>query len=213
MDTAPNGAHRHRLSEELHRLAGLCEGDTVTLRGLTDTMGARGHALVALMLGLPFLLPIPLPGLSVFFGICIAIAGTRMALGLGVWFPKRWIDRPLSPKLLHRVFRAGGRLMRRLERWIRPRGAFFHAYPWVRPVTGFMIAGCGLFLALPFPPGTNFPPGIAILLLSTGSLEEDGIFLALGYLAFLFNVAFFTLLPILGFKGVTALLGISRGTR
>ena len=200
-----NGRHTHRLSSELARLVSLCDEESITLRRLTEAMGTRGHALLALFLGFPFLLPIPLPGLSIFFGACIAISGGRMALGKGPWFPRSWMNRPLPVSILRKILRTGEKLMSRLEVWIKPRGAFFHAYPWVRPMNGLMIASCGLLLALPLPPGTNFPPAAAIVLLATGSLEEDGLFLGLGYIAFMVNVAFFTLLPFLGIQGIRAL--------
>jgi hypothetical protein len=206
MQTSPIPKHSHRLSGELGRLALLCHGDSITLRRLTDAMGIRGHALLTLFLSFPFLLPIPLPGLSLFFGACIAIAGSRMALGKAHWFPKSWMERPLSARILLRIFLTSEKLMRRLEVWVKPRGAFFHAYWWVRPLNGILIACCGVFLALPLPPGTNFPPAVAIILLSTGSLEEDGVFLWLGYIAFILNVVFFTLLPFLGLQGIRALL-------
>jgi len=197
--------HSHRLSGELARLGALCHGESITLQQLTDAMGTRGHALLTLLLGFPFLLPIPLPGLSVFFGTCIAITGFRMALGKVHWFPRQWMERPLSTKVLRRIFHTGEKIMQRLEVWIKPRGAFFHASPWIRPLTGLLIACCGMLLALPLPPGTNFPPALAIILLSIGSLEEDGVFLALGYAAFVLNVIFFTLLPFLGLQGIRAL--------
>jgi len=197
-------AHKHRLSGELGQLANLCHGTSITLRLLTEAMGTRAEALLVFLLALPFLLPIPLVGLSIFFGVCIAIVGTRMALGKSLWFPKKWMDRPLSATLFHKIFDKGGKIVRWFEVWIKPRGHFFHRYSWIRNMNGFMIAICGFFLALPLPPGTNFPPAVAIVLLATGSLEEDGVFLGLGYIAFLLNLVFFGLLPFLGIQGVRA---------
>lgn len=198
--------HKHRLSAELADLAVLCDGERITLRILTSAMGTRGHALFSLFLTLPFLLPIPVPGLSIFFGLCIAIAGSRMAMLRPPWFPKRWMDKPLPAPFFRKTFQSGHLLMKKLEFWIKPRGKFFHRYDFVKVLNGILIAFCGALLALPLPPGTNFPPALAILFLSIGSLEEDGIFLIFGYIAFCLNVVFFTLLPFIGMQGIQALL-------
>ncbi|MBI4404334.1 MAG: exopolysaccharide biosynthesis protein [Deltaproteobacteria bacterium] len=205
-DISPQN-HRHKLSAELARLGALCNAQSVTLRSLTKAMGTRGHALLSLFLGFPFLFPIPLPGLSIFFGACIVVTGALMAMGKPLWFPKSWMERPLSANLLRKVFQGGEKMMLRLEVWIKPRGAFIHAYPWIKALHGSMFAVCGALLALPLPPGTNFPPALAILLLAIGSLEEDGAFLFLGYIAFIINIALFTVLPFLGIQGIRALWG------
>ena len=44
--------------------------------------------------------------------------------------------------------------------------------------------------------------------LEKGLLEGDGVFILLGYLFFLFNVVFFTLLPVVGYEALLRLIGI-----
>ncbi|MBI2605894.1 MAG: exopolysaccharide biosynthesis protein [Deltaproteobacteria bacterium] len=185
---APNGA---RLSSELANLTNLCQQKKITLGSLIDSMTARSHALITLIFALPFLLPVPLPGLSVVFGLVIIMAGGAMAIGKKPWLPDRLLRKEVSSQLLGKIFGHGARISRTLEWIIKPRGSFVVRHPGVRQINGLIMAVCGLLLALPLPPGTNFPPAGAILLLSLGSLEEDILFMLFGYAAFAINLLFF----------------------
>jgi hypothetical protein len=53
-------------------------------------------------------------------------------------------------------------------------------HPGVYRFNSLTIAIRGLLLALPLPPGTNFPPALGIFLLSAGMVEEDSLFVLLG---------------------------------
>lgn len=58
-------------------------------------------------------------------------------------------------------------------------------------LNGIFMVIAGFLLALPTPPGGNFPPGVALVLLSLGTLEEDAVVTTLGYIAFALNVVLF----------------------
>jgi hypothetical protein len=105
-----------------------------------------------------------------------------MALGLPPWLPKRLLDHRCDSKLLGKFLSLAGRALKRLDRYIRPRGRFLSLHPWMHRLNGLMIALCGFLLALPLPPGTNVPPACASILLSIGVLEEDDLFVAFGYI-------------------------------
>ena len=167
----------HKLSKEFQRLENLCQDETVTFRKLLEGVTTREHALLSLFLAIPFLFFIPLPVISTLFGGAIMIAGYRLALGKKLWIPKRWLDRPLPAPRMKKIFSVGQKIMKKMEKVVRPRGKYFLTHPWVERFNGVLLIICGLFLALLLPPGFNFPPAIAILFLSIGILEDDGIFL------------------------------------
>jgi hypothetical protein len=204
--TEPGAARQAHLSVELERLAAACRERSVTLGELLPGIAPRDHALLTAVLSVGFCHPIPLPGLSTLCGLIIAVAGGRMALGLGPWVPQRWRARPLPGPRLEKIFAFGARLMRKFERVIKPRGRWLSNHPWTQRASGVAIALCGLLLAVPAPPGTALPPAAAILLISVGTLEADLLFLAAGYAALAFNIAFFSGLAMLGWGGVKALL-------
>jgi hypothetical protein len=173
---------------------------------LLPGISPRDQALLTAVLSVAFCHPIPLPGLSTACGLIIAIAGCRMALGLGPWIPQRWRNRPLPGRRLAEVFAFGARIMRRCEWVIRPRGRWLSTHPWTQRASGGAIALCGLLLAAPAPPGTAMPPAIAVLLLSVGALEADVLFLASGYAALALNMVLFGAIARLGWGGVKAFL-------
>lgn len=195
-----------RLSAELSRLAEFCRGGKVTVRSLAPEGNSRAHALLALFLSVCFLHPIPMPGISAFFGLIIALAGTRMALGRGVWLPERWLDWPLPAKPLGRIFAASHRAALLLERFTRPRAEAATSHPLAVRAHGLALALCGILLAVPIPPPTNFPPAAAAALLSIAILERDAAVLAAGYLAFALNLLFFGAIAVFGWQGVKTLV-------
>lgn len=195
-----------RLSEEFRRLAALCEGETVTLRALLGEMRPRDHALLTLMLSAAFLHPIPMPGISQLLGLTILYAGSRMARGLGPRFPKKYLDRPLTAKFFALVFRAFAKLTALFEHLVRPRGRFLAAHPGMRRFNGGCLCCIGALILLPLPPPTNFPPAIAGFVLSAGIMEDDMLFVAMGWLLLILNFLFFGAIAVYGWDGVVALL-------
>ncbi len=189
---------RRRLSAELTQLEFLCHSEKLTLGTLIEQMTPRSHAILTFFISLPFLLPIPLPGLSTPFGLMIAALGISLSLRKKPWLPRFLKRREISPRFLEKVFHKSSELSMKMERWIHPRGAYIVTHPWIRQLNGVWIALCGLLLALPLPPGTNAPPALAIVLLSIGHLEEDLLVLGLGYIAMAINLILFFLLFFFG---------------
>jgi hypothetical protein len=195
--------HHCRLSEELEDVLRLASGETVTAQVLVDHLSTRGHALLALFLALPFLQPVPLPGLSTPFGAAIAVLGLLMALGRPTWLPRRWLRRDLPSAQLVRIVRTGQRLLRRVERFIKPRGVWFHRHRWARPIAGIVIAISGAELALPLPIAfTNTLPALVIATTAVAMLEEDAILAAVGWVLFVLALVVFGLMVLLPFVGL-----------
>lgn len=199
--------HRCRLSEELEGVLRLAEGSTVTGRVLVDHLATRGHALLAFFLALPFLQPVPLPGVSTPVGGAIVLLGALMALDRPPWLPKRWLDRELSSVWVVRIIRSGQRLLQRAERFIKPRGLWFHRHRWARVITGTVIAVSGLQLALPLPIiFTNTLPAMVIAITSVAMLEEDALLAVIGDMLFLAALVVFAAIAVLPFVGLHILL-------
>jgi len=198
--------HYCRLSEELQAVLDLATGKTVTARVLVDHVSVRGHALLAFFLALPFLQPVPLLGLSTPVGAAIALLGVLMALGRPPWLPQRWLDRELPSKVVIRVVRGGQSLLRRVERFIKPRGVWFHRHRWAKPIAGMVIAISGIELALPLPIAfTNTLPAIVIATTSVALLEEDALLAILGQFLFLLVLVAFGALFLVPVLGLTAI--------
>ena len=60
-----------RLSEIIRHLSLLCKRDDLTIGEFLRELNVYGHMLVCLIFSVPFLFPVPLPGLSTIFGFVI----------------------------------------------------------------------------------------------------------------------------------------------
>lgn len=195
-----------RLSSKFSKLKDLCLHQEISLRILIVAMEDSGLALVTLIFSLPFLLPVPLPGLSVIFGVVIFLAGWAMTINKSLFLPDKLLNKKISGGLLAKIFDKGIKVCKILEKVIRPRGVTILSHPWSQRINGTLITTCGLLLALPLPPGTNFPPATAIILFSIGIIEEDILFILLGHCVFFINLFLFGGMILLGAKGINMLL-------
>jgi hypothetical protein len=195
----------HRLSEDIKKLSELSQNQGTTFRDLVHTLGSRSSLILSIFFSLPFCLPIPVPGLSCFLGTLIFFLGIWKAMGKDPWLPRAVLDKQVPNQLFGKIFNLGEKFLRRLESFVRPR-LFGTSRPWMRCLNGLLIAYVGFLLALPYPPGTNFPPAANIILLSVGSLEEDGLVLLVGYVGVLFNTALFIAVTFFGVEGIHRLM-------
>src|SRR5262245_3345927 len=69
---------RPRFSEELNALAARFGDQPVCLGDLLAATQGRGYNLLLVLIALPFLTPVPLPGFSIPFGLVVACLGARM---------------------------------------------------------------------------------------------------------------------------------------
>ena len=205
------GAPALRLSEAFRALEALAAEGDPTLEVIVQTMGQRGHAMVILILTLPFCLPLPVWGLSTPFGIAIAVMALHMMITRRLWLPRRIAQRPVPAQTVRGIAAAAQRLLARTERYIRPRARVLHNHPVAARFNALLILLAGLFLALPLPiPGTNLAPAWLIVLICVGTLEEDGLLVALGYVAFAVAVgtAYLLLWPLMNWQQVSGWLGV-----
>jgi hypothetical protein len=68
-------------SQELRALTERFADRPVRLSAILEATHGRGFNLLLVLISLPFLTPIPVPGLSTLFGLVVAVIGARLALG------------------------------------------------------------------------------------------------------------------------------------
>lgn len=184
----------HRLSDELQHLISLFAERSVRVREVLAVLHKRGYTVLLILLAFPFCTPIPLPGVSIPFGVVIAFIGLRLALGQKPWLPGRLLDTELPAKFFPRLLGATRRLVRFLEYFLRPRLGRVLRWPVTRHLVGVMILACGLLMMLPLPlPFSNGLPAMTVLLLAAAMLEEDGYAAVAGGALFGLSLAFFAI--------------------
>ena len=184
-----------KLSEELADLRARLGAKPMTLREVIHSLRGRAYTLLVILLALPFITPIPLPGLSTPFGLAIAFIALRLALGQRPWLPMKLQRKQLPAGFFDRVFAVAGKVIALLETFLRPRLALISAPGSMLQLHALFILISALVLLLPLPiPLSNSFPAWTILLLGAGMLERDGLFILLGYLVFVLWVFYFILL-------------------
>ena len=161
----------------------------MTVDELQAALKGRGVAMLLLLLALPFCL-VPVPGLSTPFGIAVLLIGIRIAFLQKPWLPKFIRQRRISAPRLVKVLSGGIRFAKLMEKVVKPRMHFLHSWPGAMNLIGLGIAAGGLLLLLPLPiPFSNMVPAWAVVLLTAGMMERDGLVVLLGHTVTLVSLA------------------------
>jgi hypothetical protein len=165
---------------------------SITLRDLLSMIGEQGMLFFCIILTIPFLTPIPLPGVSTVFGLLIMLISLGVILNRVPWLPRQLMNRGISSSQLNPVLRRGSQLFSKIERFIRPRILALTHKATTNRLNGFalLLGGAVLILPLPIIPFSNTLPGWGILLLAAGMLQRDGVFVIIGYLVTIFSALY-----------------------
>ncbi len=156
----------------------------MTLGELETILQGRGFGMFLLLLALPFTFPIAIPGLSVPFGIVIMLIGLRIAMGRKPSLPGFILARKVPQAVLEKTINIGLKLATKLEKIVKPRMHFLQRWPGMINLIGLGIASGGLLLSLPLPPlipFSNTIPALAVLFLTAGLIERDGLLVLIGH--------------------------------
>ncbi|NYT69116.1 exopolysaccharide biosynthesis protein [Pusillimonas noertemannii] len=199
---------RTPLSETLSQAVDGIEGDTVTLRKLMTAIGEQGLLVLCAIATLPFLIPVSIPGVSTVFGAAIVLLAAAVTMNRLPWLPQRILDRPLETAKLLPALRKGVAIVSKLDAWVLPRIMMLTTGPMAR-FNGLVLVFAGLLLMAPFGlvPFSNTAPAVAILLLTMGMLQRDGLFVLLGYVATVLTVIYFSVLFYAAWQAGGALFG------
>lgn len=192
---------KERVSDALERLLQEAAGQPMQIREMIEILHGRGLPMVIILLCLPFLSPVTIPGISIPFGLAIGLCGLRIGFGHKPWLPKVILDRRVSYHALEKMVRAGCKIYGRIEKFLRPRLTFFLAGPGMGMVVGLAIAISGVLLSLPIPLPfilTNTIPGFAIVFLALGLMERDGLLILIGYILTIIGIVYVGLIGFLG---------------
>jgi hypothetical protein len=173
-------AQADSVSHELERW--LQSDGEKTLGSLVELFEEKSFAIVfVLLLGVPAL-PLPTGGATHVFEIIAVLLALQLIAGRSqIWLPERWCGLELAGPRQQRFVTGLMKLIRRLERFSRPRFRFLFDHRLSNIVFGLLvIAGCaGAFFAPPFT-GLDTLPALGVVLISLGVLLEDFLVVVLG---------------------------------
>ena len=164
-------------------LQGWLEGESdKTLGSLIELFGEKSFAILfVFLLGVPAL-PLPTGGATHVFEIIAALLALQLIVGRDqIWLPQKWCKLQLAGPKQQRFIAGLMKLIRRLERFSRPRLRFLFETRVSNSVFGLLALGgtAGAFFAPPFT-GLDTLPALGVVLLSLGVLLEDVIVVAVG---------------------------------
>ena len=175
-----------------------------TVASLIALFAEKSFAILfVVLLGLPAL-PLPTGGAThVFEVIAVLLAAQLIAGRTEIWLPQRWRRLELAGDRQQRFIAALMRMIRRLERFSRPRLRFLFDHRLSNIVFGLLvIAGCaGAFFAPPFT-GLDTLPALGVVLLSLGVMLEDIAVVVLGLVVGVAGVALEIVLGSAAIKGI-----------
>ena len=207
-DVVGSAAATERISDALRRLLREANGQAMTVREMVKILHGRGLQFVVILLCLPFLAPVTIPGISMPFGLAIALSGLRIAFGHRPWLPEFILNHRISFPVLEKMVHFGCAIYEKVEKVIRSRLCVLLDGPVMGMMIGLAIALSGVFLSLPIPPPfplTNTIPGFAIICLSLGLMERDGALILCGYALTVIAAIYVGLIGFLGKAGVDQL--------
>ena len=150
---------------------------SITLNEIIDRTGTRGPYALLIVLSLPFVTPVSLPGISNVIGTVMLVILWRLVRRQPSLLPKFAGSRPLRHERAQKLLRGSARVLAFIEKLVRPRRTKWMHWRLAQFVNASFVAMMALMLALPIPPTiplSNTLPGYAIILLSMSLMEEDG---------------------------------------
>ncbi len=155
--------------------------EQITLGKIVDHIQGEALLILCLVTILPFMQPIPIPGVSSLLGFVVLLQG----LGLMIWgrplLTQRMRDFVIDNDKFEKIYSVAVKFSRITSKLATMR----------HPVTSSRASQilCGLaitllaaFLSLPLPiPFSNFIPALGIFSICVGLLEEDILLIMIGY--------------------------------
>ncbi len=197
-----------KASALLRALIAQLETKPITFAEVISSLGTRSHTLAITLLCLPFLTPLPLPGLSAPFGLGLFLIALQLARKRPLWLPRRMTARAIPAGFFGKVLRLTAWVLAALERFLKPRWLALTDTSLLRSLHALTIALAALVLLLPLPiPLTNTFPAWVVLLMANGLATRDGLCVTLAYGVFLSGFGYFAFLGEAARRGVHRLIG------
>lgn len=183
----------------------------VTLSLVLELLGKESFLILSAFLTLPFLAPVSIPGVSTVFGAMILLIGISLVFDRPLWLPARFITLVFPTDKLRSCLSQGLIWVQRLEKISHRRISILCCGNLMSRINGLVVALSALLLMVPlaFIPFPNTFPALAILLLSIGILQQDWIFILLGYLFLVVTSFYFAIIALMGVQAVNTAISMT----
>ena len=168
------------ISQQLAQLAADTTEETVTLDWVLHNLNERAFGLFLLVLALPCCIPF-LYGIPQVVALPLMLVSVQILFGRRLpWLPKKLGARTVTKEGLQNLSDRASPWLHKIEAVSRPRLTALSRPPLDRLVgLGLVLFSASILVPLP---GTNSVPGMAVVIISMGLLQRDGILILLGLL-------------------------------
>lgn len=153
----------------------------ITLGKVVEHVEGEALIIVCLIAIMPFMQPIPIPGLSSVLGLIVFFQGLGLMFAGKPFLTKKLKELTITHERFEMIYKAAVKF----SNFTSKISAFKHPLTNHRIslfVAGLCITFSAAFLSLPLPiPFSNFIPALSIFLICIGLLEEDFVIMLLGY--------------------------------
>ena len=152
----------------------------ITLGKIVEHVEGEALLILCLVAILPFMQPIPIPGVSSVLGLIVLLQG----VGLMFWSRPLLTQRMKNVNITHEKFEVIYKAAQKFSSFTSKISAFKHPVTNTRAshiLCGLAIVLSSAFLSLPLPiPFSNLIPALSIFMICIGLLEEDIVLIILG---------------------------------
>lgn len=168
------------ISERLAQLAEEADEEAVSLNWIMAQLHERAFGLFLLVLALPCCIPF-LYGIPQIVALPLMFISAQILMGRDApWLPEKLGARTVTKESLRSLAERAGPWLRRIEAVSRPRLTMLTRPP-VDQIVGLALVLFSASILVPLP-STNTVPGFAVVVVSMGLLQRDGILVAVGAL-------------------------------
>lgn len=160
--------------------------DNIKIGTLLKSIDSGGFALLNLIFSIILMIPLP-PPIAIIAGLIVMFLSFQMIIGMKeVWLPKFITEKSIKRTTLTVIVAKSTIYLYKLERFTRRRFTFVS-----NPITERIIGAFIFFLAgITLTPivFANTIPGLAIILISFGMINKDGLMVIIGFIVGIFSI-------------------------
>lgn len=184
-----------RLVATLSRFEQEAKVRPLTLGEALDSLDGTAYALIALILVIPFVQPVPLGPITVLGGITFMILGWQMWRGhASPVLPKKIRNVEMSENSWRMLGNACLKIVSFCHKFTKPRMFSLVEGEQGQKIGGMILMISGALMAIPFGvlPLNNSLPGLAILFFCFGDMESDGLMTIIAFGWIIVTILYFT---------------------
>lgn len=182
-----------KISKLLYNITKKNNDDKISINNILQTNGASSYFIIFLMSVLSLIpAPFPFPIFSSAFGIILILLSLQMLFGIReLKLPKIIKNFSVKRTFVAIITEKSANFLRRIEILSKPRLKFYKN-KYVLILINLLIFISSICIAIPIP-FTNTLPAIAIIIMTFGLLNNDGLFVIIGILSSIIGISFFIL--------------------